>query len=298
MIRMSGRINEFSNLPWIMKKSILHNNKIYQSTHTNHARVWYYIMSHRPTAVLPSSVLTGCSLPLSLSLSLSPFHTQTQQQTQPSTPIQTRMFLDWFNYPAVAKGGDIFILWYYFGGVGLGLIVLAVTSLIVPDPPLPKALFTSKDKASIRPQQQLRQEEEQEEAKKPSNNDNDNNDKKEKENKTDPFDLPPNQIEKIRKTFRLTHAQMEEVLDESRRQHNNNNNNNDEGIGGMGSSLLSSSSLSSWTPHQKMNGLAYLLMLSVLVYVLNRDYGNVVTIWFVQTFPKEARTLGLLHPLP
>lgn len=206
------------------------------------------------------------------------------------------MFLDWLLHPAVvAKGGDIFILWYYFGGVGLGLIVLAVTSLIVPDPPPPKALFASKDKASIRPQQQLRQAEE-EEAKKPSNNDNDNNNKKkEKENKTDPFDLPPNQIEKIRKTFRLTHAQMEQVLDVSRRQHNNNN---DEGIGGMGSSLLSSSSLSSWTPHQKMNGLAYLLMLSVLVYVLNRDYGNVVTIWFVQTFPKEARTLGLLHPLP
>ena len=207
------------------------------------------------------------------------------------------MFLDWLLHPAVvAKGGDIVILWYYFGGVGLGLIVLAVTSLIVPDPPPPKALFTSKDKASIRPQQQLRQAEE-EEAKKPSSNDNDNNNKKkkEKENKTDPFDLPPNQIEKIRKTFRLTHAQMEEVLDESRRQHNNNN---DEGIGAMGSSLLSSSSLSSWTPHQKMNGLAYLLMLSVLVYVLNRDYGNVVTIWFVQTFPKEARTLGLLHPLP
>ena len=34
-------------------------------------------------------------------------------------------------------------------------------------------------------------------------------------------------------------------------------------------------------------------LLSGLVYVLNRDYNNVATIWFVQTFPRESSSLGL-----
>jgi hypothetical protein len=34
-------------------------------------------------------------------------------------------------------------------------------------------------------------------------------------------------------------------------------------------------------------------LLSWLVFVLNRDYGNIVTIWFVRTFPRESSTFGL-----
>lgn len=35
-------------------------------------------------------------------------------------------------------------------------------------------------------------------------------------------------------------------------------------------------------------------LLSYLVWIFNRDYNNIVTIWFVRTFPRESSTLGLL----
>eukprot|EP00804_Cyclotella_cryptica_P012264 CCRYP_013860-RA/>CCRYP_013860-RA protein AED:0.01 eAED:0.01 QI:142/1/1/1/1/1/2/2579/175 len=34
-------------------------------------------------------------------------------------------------------------------------------------------------------------------------------------------------------------------------------------------------------------------LLSGLVYFLNRDYGNVVTFWFVKSFPRESATIGI-----
>ena len=37
-------------------------------------------------------------------------------------------------------------------------------------------------------------------------------------------------------------------------------------------------------------------LLSCFVYILNKDYNDIVTIWFVRTFPRESSTLGLsLH---
>ncbi len=85
--------------------------------------------------------------------------------------------------------------------------------------------------------------------------------------------IPPEELEQIRKKFRLTVEQMKQVVETARQQ-------------------ITSSS---WTPHQKLNTMVYVSMLSVLVYVLNRDYGNLAIIWFVQTFPKEAHTLGLIR---
>ena len=34
-------------------------------------------------------------------------------------------------------------------------------------------------------------------------------------------------------------------------------------------------------------------ILASLVYTLNRDYNNVITIWFIRTFPRESSTFGL-----
>ncbi|KAL7551778.1 hypothetical protein ACHAWF_018668 [Thalassiosira exigua] len=44
---------------------------------------------------------------------------------------------------------------------------------------------------------------------------------------------------------------------------------------------------------QILNGSVYLLLLSGMVYFLNRDYDGLVLKWFVATFPREAETLGL-----
>ena len=54
----------------------------------------------------------------------------------------------------------------------------------------------------------------------------------------------------------------------------------------------------SWTPHQTLNFATYCIMFLVLLYILEQEYGNVASIWFIQTFPKEAYTLGLINRRP
>mmetsp|Transcript_13714 Transcript_13714/g.39144 ORF Transcript_13714/g.39144 Transcript_13714/m.39144 type:complete len:181 (-) Transcript_13714:1791-2333(-) len=95
-------------------------------------------------------------------------------------------------------------------------------------------------------------------------------------------DIPPEQLERIRKRFRLTNEQMEAVLQESRLQ-----------LSTDGQKSASASSLS-WTPHQTLNGMTYCIILGVVVYVFNRDYDGIVTKVFLQWFPREAATLGLV----
>ena len=43
----------------------------------------------------------------------------------------------------------------------------------------------------------------------------------------------------------------------------------------------------------QLHGTIYVCFLSCLVYFLNREYDNIMTIWFIQTFPREAETLGI-----
>lgn len=87
--------------------------------------------------------------------------------------------------------------------------------------------------------------------------------------------IPEEELERIRKRFRLTHEQMAEVMNVSKEE----------------ATLNQTSYL---TPHQRMNRTVYLIMILVLIYILNRDYGNLVLIWLVRMFPKEAQVLGLL----
>jgi hypothetical protein len=92
----------------------------------------------------------------------------------------------------------------------------------------------------------------------------------------DADDVSKEDLERIRKQFRLTPQQMDRVLELSKQQ----------GHSGRDTSRAS--------PHQIMNRFIYICMLSFLIYVVNRDYGNIATVWFIRVFPREARTLGLM----
>mmetsp|Transcript_2213 Transcript_2213/g.3155 ORF Transcript_2213/g.3155 Transcript_2213/m.3155 type:complete len:246 (-) Transcript_2213:40-777(-) len=48
---------------------------------------------------------------------------------------------------------------------------------------------------------------------------------------------------------------------------------------------------------QKLNLLVYGSLMVGFIYVLNRDYDSVVTLGFMKTFPREARTLGFQMPM-
>lgn len=82
--------------------------------------------------------------------------------------------------------------------------------------------------------------------------------------------IPKDELEKIRKQFRLTHSQMREVIEASQNEAN----------------IV--------TPHQKLNRMVYVCLFTILIYVLNRDYGNIVTKWLILSFPKEARILRII----
>jgi hypothetical protein len=91
-------------------------------------------------------------------------------------------------------------------------------------------------------------------------------------------EILPEKLETIRKKFRLTPQQMEKVLEQSREEAR------------TGSSAHQEES---WTPHQQLNAGVYVIMISVMIYFFNRDYGNIVTHSFIRFFPKEAAILGL-----
>jgi hypothetical protein len=90
-------------------------------------------------------------------------------------------------------------------------------------------------------------------------------------------EIPPEQLETIRKKFHLTPQQMGKVLERSREEARTGSAHQEE----------------SWTPHQKLNACVYVIMISVMIYFFNRDYGNIVTHSFIRFFPKEAAILGL-----
>ena len=90
--------------------------------------------------------------------------------------------------------------------------------------------------------------------------------------------IPQEHLEQLRKRFSLTREQMKRVMDVSRRQ-------------AMTGRLDDDPSF--WTPHQQLNALVYTILFFLFVYFVNRDYGNLATIWFAQNFPNEAATLGI-----
>mmetsp|Transcript_18718 Transcript_18718/g.52069 ORF Transcript_18718/g.52069 Transcript_18718/m.52069 type:complete len:195 (-) Transcript_18718:1546-2130(-) len=96
-------------------------------------------------------------------------------------------------------------------------------------------------------------------------------------------DIPPEQLEQIRKKFRLTQEQMSIVMQQSKQQQQLQQ-----------TSPGLKPQTPSWTPHQTMNTSVYCILISTIIYFLNRDYDGIITKLFIQWFPKEAGTLGLI----
>jgi hypothetical protein len=157
------------------------------------------------------------------------------------------------------KSADPLLLWFFLQGMGLGSVLLVVLTF-VPGKPSLKGVIDHQGSTS--------------------DGSKDDGSKKHtpgKSNKAwDGDQIPPDQLEVIRKRFRLTEAQMEQVLQNAKKEAD-------------GGSIIAND----WTPHQKLNAMVYIIIIALLVFVLNRDYGNIVTFWFVRWFPKEATTLGI-----
>ena len=93
-------------------------------------------------------------------------------------------------------------------------------------------------------------------------------------------DIPAEKLEALRVKMGLSQDQMKEVMDVSKQEYLL-------GVAGTPTCWNASKLL------KTLNKLVYIGMFIVLIYVLNRDYDNIVTIWFVRNFPREARVFGI-----
>jgi hypothetical protein len=112
--------------------------------------------------------------------------------------------------------------------------------------------------------------------KKESDNDNGNQEQEQEEWAGDR--IPPAELEKIRKRFKLTKEQMKIVMAKSKKNE----------------LVATKDATTSWTPHQQLNAVVYTILIGALIYVGNREYGNILTHWFIESFPREAEILGLI----
>ena len=84
----------------------------------------------------------------------------------------------------------------------------------------------------------------------------------------------------------LSQDQMKDVVETSKQKYQDTH---QEGRG----ETLEETDMDVPTFFKTLNRLMYMGMVIVLIYVLNRDYDNIVTVWFVKTFPKEAGVFGI-----
>ncbi len=84
--------------------------------------------------------------------------------------------------------------------------------------------------------------------------------------------------------FGLTEEQVKKVIQSSKSDKNNKN--NDSTFQDLEDEL-------ELTLTQKLNLVIYGSFFIGLIYVLNKDYDSLVTVWFVRMFPREASIFGL-----
>ena len=93
--------------------------------------------------------------------------------------------------------------------------------------------------------------------------------------------IPSEKLDALRSKMGLSEEQMKQVMQRSKEHFLKGGGNENDGGGGIASVF------------QTLNRLVYLGLFMGIIYIFNRDYDNVVTVWFVHTFPREARTLGI-----
>jgi hypothetical protein len=100
------------------------------------------------------------------------------------------------------------------------------------------------------------------------------------DNNSQPLDsIPRSTLEQIQKRYQWNDEQMQRVLETFRQE------------------TKQQQQLppieGAWTPHQKLNFIVYVIMISVMIYVLNQEYGNFFGVLMAQFFPREAKLLGI-----
>lgn len=92
--------------------------------------------------------------------------------------------------------------------------------------------------------------------------------------------IPKKDLERLQKKFKLTNEQMNLAMERSRLEFRGQPINDPRDF------------------HNYLNRIVYVIIIAVLIYVVNRDYNDIISFWFALYFPMEANTLGMFVPEP
>jgi len=93
--------------------------------------------------------------------------------------------------------------------------------------------------------------------------------------------IPKEKLEQARKKLGLTENQMDQAVRDAKSYALNKS---------QGATDLDLEGISI---KSKLNGMLYICFFSSMVYYFNREYDNVVTMWFIRSFPNEAEIIGI-----
>ena len=101
-------------------------------------------------------------------------------------------------------------------------------------------------------------------------------------------DIPAEKLEALRSKMGLSRDQMKEVVETSKKEYQQTCEK-----GGVDAVDIDTSFDTTSSFFKSLNRLMYMGMAIAFIHVLNRDYDNIATVWFVKTFPKEAGVFGI-----
>jgi hypothetical protein len=92
--------------------------------------------------------------------------------------------------------------------------------------------------------------------------------------------IPKQDLVRLQKKFKLTDEQMNKAMERSKLEF-------------RGQHIKDPRDF-----HNQLNRIVYVIIFAVLIYVVNRDYDDIISFWFALYFPVEAKTLGMFVPEP
>jgi len=128
-----------------------------------------------------------------------------------------------------------------------------------------------------------------------NNSTTENNKNTNDEQQQQPFEwggdaIPKGKLEKARKKFGLTNEQMDNAIKDAKdyaMKHRHDGGGYQSNIGDDADVNISTLTMIKWV--------VQLSLFALLIYVINAEYDNVLTIWFIRTFPIEAEILGITN---
>ena len=106
--------------------------------------------------------------------------------------------------------------------------------------------------------------------------------------------LSENKRKRIKQLMGITDEQMSEAMQKAKDEWNQQLGGNQNSNRSFYSDYGTADDADSFSLSQQVNWAVYTILFVSLLYFINRDYDDIVKIFFIRYFPKEANTIGLV----